>query len=163
MKNGSVISTSSVPRTGVSVRAHDPGQQDRQRDRRDGLGERETDRVEQDEHVLGGEDLAIAVEIELAGHAGRRRMQAAVEQHRQRIERQEAEQKQQQCDADAAADGRARQRVQQATAARRAARGEIALPARVVPGNDSHRSHLDDEVVLFDRDLERLEHVGPLQ
>ena len=39
--------------------------------------------------LLCGDDLPVAVEVELAGHAGRRRMQAAVQQHRQRIERQE--------------------------------------------------------------------------
>ena len=46
-----------------------------------------------DEQVLLRQrSCAIAVEIERAGHARRRRMQAAVEQHRQRIDRQEREQ-----------------------------------------------------------------------
>ena len=99
MKNGSVISTSSVPRRRRVGARDDPGEQDRERQRQHRLDQRDRHRVEQHAEVLGGQDRAVAVEIELARRARRRRMQAAVEQHRQRVERQEGEQQDQQRDA----------------------------------------------------------------
>jgi hypothetical protein len=68
-----------------------PGQQNRQHERGDGLGERYTDRVEQRHHTLQRENLEITIQIERARHTGRARMQAPVEQHRQRIDGEEGQ------------------------------------------------------------------------
>ena len=84
MKNGSVTSTSSVPRNGVSVRA-------RIQARSTAIISEGTVLASEIPTVLSSisrlrrvKHVAIAVEIERAGGARRRRMQAAIEQHRQR-------------------------------------------------------------------------------
>ena len=71
---------------------HDPGQQQGQRQRRARSSPARAPTVlSSTTQVLARWRCDVAVEVELAGHAGRRRVQAAVEQHRHRIERQEAE------------------------------------------------------------------------
>ena len=61
MKNGSVISTSSVPRAGVSVRAMIQASRTARISDGIGLGQRDADRVEQNEQILRREDVAVAV------------------------------------------------------------------------------------------------------
>ncbi len=70
----------------------DPSEQHRKRQRGHRLDQRDPDGVAENLRRLPGEDLPIARQVERAGNPGRRGVQAAVEQHRQRIERQEREQ-----------------------------------------------------------------------
>ena len=64
MKNGSVISTSSTPRPGVSVRATIQASRIGERQRQHGLDQRDADGVEQHQQVLGRGEAGVAVEVE---------------------------------------------------------------------------------------------------
>ena len=93
MKNGNVISTSSVPAQRRIGARDDPGQRRRECHRDERLGADQQHRREQDLIRLeAGVGLDVVVERQRAGEAGPRRPEAAVQQHPQWEQDQEGHQ-----------------------------------------------------------------------
>jgi len=67
-KNGSVISTSSAPRAGVLVRAMIQPNSNGERQRKDGLEQRDADRIGEQHGGRPGQHLAIAGQVEGTGN-----------------------------------------------------------------------------------------------